>query len=83
MEDGHTFGSQENKHGQLGLGDFVSSATPKPIASLHSRPVVRDLVREMWKELEIYGYNIWEFRGFSTVLIIDIGLHVHSRTLGF
>lgn len=31
----------ENKHGQLGLGDFVSSATPKPIASLHSRPVVR------------------------------------------
>lgn len=31
----------ENRHGQLGLGDFVSSATPKPIASLHSRPVVR------------------------------------------
>mmetsp|Transcript_54985 Transcript_54985/g.159668 ORF Transcript_54985/g.159668 Transcript_54985/m.159668 type:complete len:1155 (-) Transcript_54985:465-3929(-) len=34
-----TFG--ENKHGQLGVGDFVSSATPKPVAGLHSRPVVR------------------------------------------
>lgn len=33
-----TFG--ENKYGQLGLGDFVSTATPKPVASLQCRPVV-------------------------------------------
>jgi hypothetical protein len=50
--------TQENRHGQLGLGDFVSSATPKPIASLHSRPVVRVLVRKMWKEYGMYGY-LW------------------------
>ncbi|CAK8999228.1 unnamed protein product [Durusdinium trenchii] len=31
----------ENKHGQLGSGDFVSSATPKVVASLSSRPIVR------------------------------------------
>ena len=31
----------ENKHGQLGVGDFVSTATPKPVPSLQSRPVVR------------------------------------------
>jgi alpha-tubulin suppressor-like RCC1 family protein len=33
-----TFG--ENRHGQLGLGDFVSTATPKPVAALQCRPVV-------------------------------------------
>mmetsp|Transcript_5168 Transcript_5168/g.15168 ORF Transcript_5168/g.15168 Transcript_5168/m.15168 type:complete len:1089 (-) Transcript_5168:75-3341(-) len=31
----------ENRNGQLGLGDFVSSATPKPVPSLQCRPVVR------------------------------------------
>eukprot|EP00930_Biecheleria_cincta_P085989 TRINITY_DN7535_c0_g1_i2.p1 TRINITY_DN7535_c0_g1~~TRINITY_DN7535_c0_g1_i2.p1 ORF type:complete len:1110 (+),score=208.72 TRINITY_DN7535_c0_g1_i2:323-3331(+) len=31
----------ENKHGQLGLGDFVSSATPKLVPALQSRPVVQ------------------------------------------
>ena len=31
----------ENKHGQLGVGDFVSTATPKPVPTLQSRPVVR------------------------------------------
>ncbi|CAE7869567.1 Herc4, partial [Symbiodinium sp. KB8] len=31
----------ENKHGQLGVGDFVSTATPKPVPSLSSRPVVQ------------------------------------------
>lgn len=31
----------ENRHGQLGLGDFVSTATPKPVPALHCRPVVR------------------------------------------
>ena len=46
--------TQENKHGQLGLGDFVSSATPKPIASLHSRPVVRVLVRKISISIYIY-----------------------------
>lgn len=30
----------ENRHGQLGSGDFVSSATPKPVPTLQSRPVV-------------------------------------------
>ncbi|CAJ1327670.1 unnamed protein product [Effrenium voratum] len=38
---GRVLGFGENKHGQLGVGDFVSSATPKPVPSLHSRPVVR------------------------------------------
>jgi len=37
---GHVLAFGENRHGQLGFGDFVSSATPKPVASLHSRPVV-------------------------------------------
>lgn len=30
----------ENKYGQLGFGDFVSSATPKPVPTLMCRPVV-------------------------------------------
>eukprot|EP00928_Gymnodinium_smaydae_P032052 TRINITY_DN23325_c0_g1_i1.p1 TRINITY_DN23325_c0_g1~~TRINITY_DN23325_c0_g1_i1.p1 ORF type:complete len:1132 (-),score=226.18 TRINITY_DN23325_c0_g1_i1:121-3453(-) len=38
---GHVLTFGENKNGQLGLGDFVSTATPKPVAALHSRPVVR------------------------------------------
>lgn len=30
----------ENRYGQLGLGDFVSTATPKPVPALQCRPVV-------------------------------------------
>lgn len=38
---GHVLAFGENKHGQLGLGDFVSTSTPKPVPALRCRPVVR------------------------------------------
>eukprot|EP00929_Paragymnodinium_shiwhaense_P079759 TRINITY_DN41575_c0_g1_i1.p1 TRINITY_DN41575_c0_g1~~TRINITY_DN41575_c0_g1_i1.p1 ORF type:complete len:1105 (-),score=294.13 TRINITY_DN41575_c0_g1_i1:80-3394(-) len=31
----------ENRHGQHGVGDFVSSATPRPVPTLQCRPVVK------------------------------------------